>query len=126
MGNTANARILDNQWLGSLLEMGVIGVAGLVWFFARAIRRLIRAARRVPDDDSILLAGVAAAIVAYAVGMFTYDALSFTQTEFAFFVIVGVGSALVLARDPILGVDGLAVADEATAPRVRRESLQPD
>ena len=125
VGDTANARILDNQWLGSLLEMGVIGVAGLVWFFARAIRRLIRAARRVPDDDSILLAGVAAAIVAYTVGMFTYDAFSFPQTEFAFFVIVGVGSALVLARDPILGVDGLAVADEATPPRVRRESLQP-
>ena len=125
VGETANARVLDNQWLGSLLEMGVIGVVGLVWFFACAIRRLIRAARCAPDDDSILLAGLAAAIVGYAVGMFTYDALSFTQTEFAFFVIVGVGSALVLARDPILVVDGLAVADEATSPPVGVTPLQP-
>jgi len=124
-GERANARVLDNQWLGSLLEIGIIGVAGLTWFFGRAIRRLIRAARRVPDDDSILLTGLAAAIVAYAVGMFTYDALSFPQTEFAFFVIVGVGSALVLARDPILGVDGLAATDAAASPRVTRRSLQP-
>ena len=42
-GGTATAggaQILDDQWLGTLLEIGAVGVLGLLWLFCRAIRRL--------------------------------------------------------------------------------------
>ncbi|MGH3112435.1 MAG: O-antigen ligase family protein, partial [Gaiellaceae bacterium] len=35
-----NAPILDNQWLGSLLETGIVGVFALGWLFVRVVRRL--------------------------------------------------------------------------------------
>ena len=36
----SDQQILDNQWLGSLLEIGALGVASLLWLFGRAIRPL--------------------------------------------------------------------------------------
>ena len=40
-----NAHILDDQWLGTLLETGIFGVASWMWLFSRSIGRLWRAAR---------------------------------------------------------------------------------
>ena len=31
--------ILDDQWLGTLLETGAVGFFGWLWFFARVVRR---------------------------------------------------------------------------------------
>ena len=59
-----------------------------------------RAAERV--SDGVVLAALASAVFAYAVGMFTYDALSFTQVSLVLFVLLAIGSALVLAADPII------------------------
>jgi hypothetical protein len=39
------SNILDDQWLGSLLETGIIGVVALLWLFTRSIRRMTRIAR---------------------------------------------------------------------------------
>src|SRR5207342_3526473 len=33
------ANVLDDQWLGTLLETGALGFAGWLWFFVRAVRR---------------------------------------------------------------------------------------
>ena len=38
-------QILDDQWLGSLLEIGALGVLALLWLFVRAVRRLTAGAR---------------------------------------------------------------------------------
>ena len=94
------ANILDNQWLGTLLETGAIGFFGWLWFFARVIRRFGKASR---EDDSArgwLLASLAAGVAAFAVGMFTYDAFAFIQVTFLLFIFVGLGSA-VLAERPL-------------------------
>ena len=40
-----NARILDNQWLSSLLNVGLVGVLSLVWLFTRFVREVGRRAR---------------------------------------------------------------------------------
>jgi len=88
-----NAPILDNQWLGSLLEIGLLGVAAWVWLLVRAVRRLGRAARDGPEDDAWLYVGFAAAIVGFAVGMFTYDTFTFIQVTFIFWIILGLGAA---------------------------------
>ena len=83
------AQILDDQWLGSLLEMGAVGVLALLWLFARAIRRLARTARSDPGPDGWLATALAAALAAFAVGMLTFDAFAFIQVTFLAFIMFG-------------------------------------
>jgi hypothetical protein len=102
-GETPNAQILDNQWLASLLETGIIGTFALLWLFCRAIRRLARAARadRAPPQ-SWLYASLAASITAYAVGMLTYDAFSFIQATFLAYILLALaGRSLQLEGSPM-------------------------
>lgn len=98
------ANILDNQWLGTLLETGVIGFFGWLWFFARVVRRFGAEARRDDSARGWLLASIAAGVAAYAVGMLTYDAFSFIQVTFLLFIFVGLGSALLAERPTPLAV----------------------
>jgi hypothetical protein len=88
-----NARILDNQWLGTLMEVGALGFLSLMWLFFRSVRRLSRFARRDTTPHGWLLAGLAAAITSFGVGMFTYDAFSFEQVIFVFFIFLGMAAA---------------------------------
>ncbi len=99
----ANALILDNQWLGTLLETGVVGVVSWVWLFGRFTRRLGRRAKRDETPLGWLYTGLAAAVAAYAVSMFFYDAFSFIQEVFILFILMGLGSvalAVAPARKP--------------------------
>jgi hypothetical protein len=92
--------VLDDQWLGSLLATGALGVAGWLWFFIRAVRRFGGEAKRDASERGWLLAALAAGVAAYAVGMLTYDAFSFIQVTFLVFILAGLGSAI-LAEHPI-------------------------
>ena len=103
VGPQANTRLLDNQWLGTLLDTGLVGVIGFGWLLGRYIVRMSSASRR-SGVDGVVLAALASAVFAYAVGMLTYDALSFTQVSLVLFVLLAIGSALVLAADPIIQV----------------------
>jgi O-antigen ligase len=87
------ASILDNQWLGTLLETGAVGLAAWLWFFVVVVRRFGKEAKRDDSERGWLLASLAAAVAAYAVGMLTFDAFSFIQVTFVMFTIVGLGSA---------------------------------
>jgi O-antigen ligase len=89
----ANASILDNQWLGLLLETGLIGLIAWIWLFSRFVRRMGRRARD-PSAIGWLYAGLAASVSAYAVGMLTFDAFSFIQVTFVLFTLLGIGGAL--------------------------------
>jgi polysaccharide biosynthesis protein PslJ len=100
-GADANARILDNQWLSSLLNVGLLGVLSLVWLFTRFVRDVGRRARHERTVDGWLLVALVASVAAFGAGMFTYDAFAFTQVTFVFFVIMALGSVLVLAPDPV-------------------------
>jgi hypothetical protein len=86
-------RYLDNQWLGILLEAGWFGVILWLWFFLRNVRLLAGAALRDDSPHGWLLAGLAASVLAFAVGMFTYDAFGFTQATLLMFATVGIGIA---------------------------------
>lgn len=89
-----SAKILDNQWLSTLLETGVIGAAAWLWLFVRSVRRFGGAAKRDLTDRGWLLAALAASIAAFAVGMFTYDAFAFIQVTFTLFVFIAIGAAV--------------------------------
>lgn len=100
-GEHPNARLLDNQWLGTLLETGLVGLIGFAWLLGRYVVRMSSASLRT-GADGVVLAALASAVFAYGVGMFTFDALAFTQVTLVLFVLLAIGSALVLAADPII------------------------
>ena len=95
-----NSFILDDQWLGTAMETGLLGVFAWLWLFGRSIRRLGRAAK---DDDGprgLLLTGLTAGIAAFGVGMIYYDAFSFVQVTFVLFLFLAIGCAALAADRP--------------------------
>ena len=99
-GPNANARLLDDQWGGTLLETGYFGFLAWAWLFVRAVRRLGGAALREGEtDDAWLLSGLAASIISFAVTMFFYDTLSFIQNVFLCFILLGLAAAFLNVRD---------------------------
>jgi hypothetical protein len=94
-GPRQNAAILDDQWLGFLLDAGLFGVLALGWTVIRAVRRLGRIARGDPSDLGFLAGAIAASIVSFAVGMLTYDAFDFIQATMLFFMLLALGATVV-------------------------------
>lgn len=120
-GEKANTRLLDDQWLGSLLDTGVVGVLALTWLFTRFIGRLARASVTAQTGDAVLLAALASSVFAFAVGMFLYDAFSFTQVALVLFLILAAGSALALAPGRIFD----SLPEPIVAPeRLRKATLR--
>jgi O-antigen ligase/polysaccharide polymerase Wzy-like membrane protein len=99
-GPSANSNILDDQWLGTLLETGAVGVIAWIWLFTAAVRRLGREARRDRSTRGWLAVGLAASISAYAAGMLTYDAFAFIQVTFILFFVLGFGAAMIQLGEP--------------------------
>ena len=91
------AQILDDQWLGTLLEIGAIGVIGLAWLFIRGIRNMARRAREEDGADGWLATCLCASLLAWTIGLATYDAFAFIQVTFLSFIMLGFAS--VAARD---------------------------
>ena len=112
-GVRLRTNILDNQWLGTLLELGALGFVGWLWFFARVVRRFGKEAKEDDSDRGWLLTSIAASVAAFAVGMFTFDAFSFIQVTFLMFIFVGLGAALMAERPTPLA---LRAARPATQP----------
>jgi polysaccharide biosynthesis protein PslJ len=88
-----NGPILDDGWLGMLLETGVAGALAFLWVFVRFLRRVGGAAKHDDSSRGWFLAAVCASVAAYGVSMFFFDATSFIQVTFIFFILLGLGSA---------------------------------
>jgi len=88
-----NGPILDDGWLGILLETGVAGAIAFLWVFVRFLRRVGHAARHDDSPRGWFLAAVCGSVAAYGVSMFFFDAESFIQVTFLFFILLGLGSA---------------------------------
>lgn len=99
-----NAQVLDDQWLTTFLEVGLLGFVGWWWMFGRLIRRL--AARAKIERGTLhgwLPVALAASIGAFVSSMFTYDAFSFTQATVVVFILMAL-SAVILLLPPMRGV----------------------
>ena len=116
-GAALETNVLDNQWLSTLLSIGVVGFAGWLWFFGRAVRRFGAEARRDRSDRGWLLVAVTAGIAAYGVGMLTYDAFAFIQVTFVMFILVGIGSSVLAERPSPLVVVAAPGESRAAAHR---------
>jgi polysaccharide biosynthesis protein PslJ len=110
-----NAPILDNQWLTNFLDIGLVGVVGWALLIGSSVRRLTRLSRSQSGTDGWLAVGYSASIVGFAVGMFTYDSMSFTQEAFVFWILLGLSSSLLLTRDPRLRLVAGKSADQGSA-----------
>jgi hypothetical protein len=95
-----NQVILDDQWLGTLIETGLLGLLGWLWIFGRSIRDLNRKARGDPTNQGWLPASLSASIAAYAVGMLTFDAMVFIQVTFLLFIMLALGRVVVGESQP--------------------------
>ncbi len=115
----ANAPILDNQWLGVLLETGIVGFVALIWLFVTILRRCGRAAKIDYGLRGWILAGITSSLAAYMLGMFTFDAFAFVQVTLVFTTLVGLAAALLIdAHDT---TERRSAADRARpASRARR------
>jgi len=109
-GGSTEGIIFDDQYLSSLVELGIVGLLGTVWFVWAAFTRLGRTARRTGGLAGDLVAASCIACVGFTAGMITFDAFSFVQVTLIFFVVAAVG---LRARE-------LTLADEAQLPTVPR------
>lgn len=82
VGDDANAFILDNQFLATLMEGGGVGVAGLVALFVVPAIQLFYFAfsASVVRRHTMLAFTIGVATVGYVAAMFFYDAFAFMQT----------------------------------------------
>ncbi|HEY8647139.1 MAG TPA: O-antigen ligase family protein [Gaiellaceae bacterium] len=94
-----NAPILDDQWLGILLETGLVGALTLAWLFVRLIRQLLPEVKRDDSPRSWFLVAVIASVSGFAASMLFYDAFSFIQVTFLLFIVMGLGVSAFLAPE---------------------------
>ncbi|MGZ8795623.1 MAG: O-antigen ligase family protein, partial [Gaiellaceae bacterium] len=94
-----NAHILDDQWLKTLLETGLVGFFAWLWIFGRSIRRLSRAAKDDDSPEGLLYVALAASVTAFALGMILFDAFAFIQVTFILFIVLALGRVALRARD---------------------------
>jgi polysaccharide biosynthesis protein PslJ len=94
-----NAQILDDQWLKTLLETGLLGAFAWLWIYVRSIRRLARAAKEDLTEDGLLYVALAASVTAFAIGMVLFDAFAFIQVTFILFIVLALGSVALRARE---------------------------
>jgi hypothetical protein len=99
-GPDQNAQVLDNQWLGTAVETGLVGAGAWIWFFVRFIRRSGRAAKRDPSDRGWLLTALASSVAAFAISMFTYDAFAFIQVSFILYILAALGASTLAQQGP--------------------------
>lgn len=95
-----NAQILDDEWLSTLLELGLVGTLALLWMYVRGIRLLGRRAKRDTSPDGWLLTALASGLTAFGVGMLTYDGFSFIQVTVISFILLGLGGAALRLMGP--------------------------
>jgi hypothetical protein len=83
--------IFDDQYMNSLVSIGILGFVGVLWFVWGGGLRLFLAARRRTGRAGDLVAAFAVAVIGFAGGMFTFDAFAFVQCTLLFFVLMALG-----------------------------------
>ncbi len=83
--------IFDDQYMNTLVTLGIVGLISVLWLVWGGIRRLVRAARRTTGDVSDLFVAFSCSCAVFGATLASFDAFSFIQTTLVFFVILGAG-----------------------------------
>lgn len=87
-------RILDNQWLLSAIELGIVGVLCFALLMAAVVRSGFRAEALLgAGEDRVLTRACVGAVLAVCVGMLFYDGFAFPQATGMLFVVSGLAAA---------------------------------
>lgn len=94
VGDDKNAFILDNQWLGTLMDAGAVGIIGLTVLFLVPIVMLLRYSfqRTSTPQYASLAFSIAILLVGYTVSAYFYDAFGFYQAFMLFWVFLAIGA----------------------------------
>lgn len=92
-------RILDNQYLGLLIDVGVVGLAAVLGLFGVAIVVAVRERRR-DGSDRALPVTLVAAVAAGAASLAFFDAFSFPIVTGSVFLLIGMIGAVGRTRVP--------------------------
>jgi O-antigen ligase len=104
-------RILDDQLLGTAVEMGLIGLAVLLGLMITGMVAAIRVRRASTDPSTRALAqSLFAAVAAGSCSFAFYDALSFPMAASVFFIVLGATGALVRIERQSRALGGLTAA----------------
>lgn len=87
----ANSIIFDDQYMSSLVELGIVGFLAVVWLVIGAVVKMARVAKREHGPVGDLLVAFATACTGFALSMVTFDAFSFVQVTLLFFVLAALG-----------------------------------
>lgn len=86
---------LDNQWLLTLMELGVVGVVTCAAIYIAGIVLGLRAAQLAPNEDAkAMIKAVTGAVVGALGASFTFDSIAFTGHMAVTFVMVGLAGAM--------------------------------
>jgi polysaccharide biosynthesis protein PslJ len=116
-GEDSNACILDNQWLGTTYELGLMGFIAWLLFFVKVGRRFGKGAKEDESDEGWLQIAVTASVTAYAVGSFTFDSLGFSQVTFILFLALGLAAAARANADERRGPQAIALGRQPAGQR---------
>ena len=114
--------ILDNQYLKTAVELGLVGVVALAFFFLVPTIAAFLARRRSTDPELRLLsAALAGAALAAAASSFTFDSLSYPMFTGLYSLVIGLIGvawrlALAEAPAPVNSNSGSAAPGSVTRP----------
>ena len=96
--------VLDNQYLTTAIELGLVGVMALTAFFVVPVAVALVARRRTRDPElRLLCAALAAAALAAGVCSLTFDSLSFPMFVGVYALVIGLtGAAWRLAAPSVV------------------------
>lgn len=83
--------IFDNQYLHTIVALGLLGFVAIVWFVWGTARQLLRSARMTTGPPGDFLAACGIACAGYGASMLFYDSLAFIQVTLLLFVFAALG-----------------------------------
>ncbi len=83
--------IFDNQYLHTIVALGLLGFVAVVWFVWGTARQLLRSAKTTTGPPGDFLAACGIACAGYGASMLFYDSLAFIQVTLLLFVFAALG-----------------------------------
>jgi polysaccharide biosynthesis protein PslJ len=83
--------IFDDEYLNTLVVMGLFGLLAIVWFVWGSVIRLSKAAKRIHGPPGDMITACAVSGTGFVVSMFLFDAFSFVQATLVFVILAAAG-----------------------------------
>jgi hypothetical protein len=106
------AVIFDNQYMSTLVQLGLIGLIGAVWLVWGSVVKLVRSARRSTGPPSDLMTACAVSCAGFGAAMLFFDAFAFVQCTLVFVFLAALGLRVRAREQP----RRLTLVESRTAP----------